>query len=222
MLNKKCKNFQNIIGYNFNDKSLLIMALTHKSYAVECGINIYNERIEFLGDSILSMIVAEELYNRYKNETEGNLSKFKAYIVSMVNINSWAKKISLNEYMFLGKSEKKKKRSSFLCDVFEAVIGAIYLDGGFEKAKKFVVRFLNCQKKITINDYKSKLQEFVQFNYGETPRYEITKEIGPSHNRKFEAVVYVMNSISGKGIGYSKKTAHQSAAKQAIKNINNI
>jgi ribonuclease-3 len=199
------------------------MALTHKSYAVECGTNIYNERIEFLGDSILSMIVAEELYNRYKDESEGNLSKFKAYIVSMINISSWAKKISLNEYMFLGKSEIKQKiRNSFLCDVFEAIVGAIYLDGGFEEVKKFVIRFLNSQKKIIINDYKSKLQEFVQFNYGEIPRYEITKEIGPSHNKKFEAVVYIMETISGKGIGYSKKTAHQSAAKQAIKNINSI
>ncbi|GMO64678.1 MAG: hypothetical protein Nk1A_1290 [Endomicrobiia bacterium] len=128
--------------------------------------------------------------------------------------------------MFLGKNEdtnnEARIKDSLLCDVFEAVIGAIYLDGGFENAKNFVLKFLNNQKEIVITDYKSRLQEIVQSVYKELPKYAITKEVGPDHNKEFEAVVCVNDRLlgKGKGIGNSKKEAHKSAAKKAMKNLN--
>lgn len=122
----------------------------------------------------------------------------------------------------MGKSEdafEARNRESFLCDVFEAVVGAVYLDGGFENAKNFVLKFLDVQKEIIITDYKSRLQEVAQSIYKELPEYKIVKEFGPDHNKKFEAVVYVKNRLLGKGVGSSKKEAHQAAAEQAMKNI---
>jgi ribonuclease-3 len=122
----------------------------------------------------------------------------------------------------LGKSEdafEARNRESFLCDVFEAVVGAVYLDGGFENAKNFVLKFLDLQKEIIITDYKSRLQEVAQSIYKELPEYKIVKEFGPDHNKKFEAVVYVKNRLLGKGVGSSKKEAHQAVAEQVMKNI---
>jgi ribonuclease-3 len=222
MLNNNQVKLQKIIEYKFNNLELLIIALTHKSYAAEAGIESYNERMEFLGDSILSAIVAETLYDRYPCESEGRLSQFKAQIVSASGLSAWAKEINLGDYIFLGKSEDTQEarlREGLLCDVFEAVVGAIYLDGGFENARNFVLKFLDVQKKIVITDYKSRLQEIAQSIYKILPEYKIIKEFGPDHSKKFEAAVYVNNKLLGKGNGNSKKEAHQSAAEQAMKNI---
>jgi ribonuclease-3 len=223
MLVKDYGKLQEIIEYEFNNLEVLETALTHKSYATEssCKKN-YNERMEFLGDSILSAIIAETLYLRYPSESEGRLSQLKAQIVSASNLSIWAKEINLSFYVLLGKSEdgfKARNRVSLLCDAFEAVVGAIYLDGGFENAKKFVIKFLDIRKEIIIIDYKSRFQEEAQSIYKELPKYRIIKEFGPDHNKKFEAAVYVKNRLLGKGIGSSKKEAHQSAAKQAMENI---
>ncbi|MCA6072317.1 MAG: ribonuclease III [Endomicrobium sp.] len=223
MLNKDHVELQKIIGYNFNDIGVLIMALTHKSHVAEADIKSCNERIEFLGDSILSAVVAEMLYARYPCESEGKLSQFKAQIVSTSSLSIWAKAINLGDYIFLGKSENSREarhRENLLCDTFEAVCGAIYLDGGFENAKKFVLKFLDIQKEIVITDYKSRLQEIARSIYKRLPEYKIVKEFGPEHSKKFEVVVYVNNKLLGKGTGNSKKEAHQSAAEQAMKNIN--
>jgi len=223
MLNKSQEKLQEIIEYKFNNLEFLNMALTHKSYIAETGKEVCNGRVEFLGDSILSAIIAETLYLKYPNESEGKLSQLKAEIVSTSNLSNYAKEIDLGSYVFLGKSQDTKEtrlKNSLLCDVFEALIGVIYLDGGFEHAKKFVLKFLNGQKEIVITDYKSRLQEIVQSIYKELPKYAIIEECGPDHNKKFKAAVYVRNKFLGKGIGNSKKEAHQSAAKQGIKNIN--
>ncbi|MCA6070893.1 MAG: ribonuclease III [Endomicrobium sp.] len=223
MLNKDHAELQKIIGYNFNDIEILITALTHKSHAAEADIESCNERMEFLGDSILSTIVAEMLYTRYPHESEGKLSQFKAQTVSASSLSIWAKAINLGDYIFLGKSEDSREarhRENLLCDAFEAVCGAIYLDGGFENAKKFVLKFLDIQKEIVITDYKSRLQEMAQSIYKRLPEYKIVKEFGPDHKKRFEVVVYVNNKLLGKGTGNSKKEAHQSAAEQAMKSIN--
>jgi ribonuclease-3 len=223
MLTKDYEKLQEIIEYKFNNLEVLRTALTHKSYAAEYdGKKSYNERMEFLGDSILSAVIVETLYLLYTNESEGKLSQLKAQIVSAPNLSIWAKKINLGDYIFLGKSEdvfEARKRESLLCDVFEAVVGAVYLDGGFENAKKFVLKFLDAQEEIIITDYKSRLQELAQSVYKEIPEYKIIKEFGPDHNKKFEAVVYVKKRLLGRGIGSSKKEAQQSAAEQAMKNI---
>ncbi|MDR0977538.1 MAG: ribonuclease III [Endomicrobium sp.] len=224
MFNNSCAEFQKIIGYSFNDVEILKTALTHKSYAAECaGSKNYNERMEFLGDSILSAVAAEALYLRYPGGSEGKLSQLKAQIVSASNLCVWAKEINLGRYVFLGKSENAfdaRNREGLLCDAFEAVIGAVYLDGGFENAKKFILKFLDVHKEIIITDYKSRLQEIAQSVFKELPEYKIIKEFGPDHSKKFEIVVYLKRHILGRGLGSSKKEAQQSAAEQAIKNIN--
>ncbi|OEG69661.1 hypothetical protein ATZ36_08235 [Candidatus Endomicrobiellum trichonymphae] len=150
------------------------------------------------------------------------MSQFKAQIISAHNLSGWAREVDLGSCVYLGKSEDTKEarqRESLLCDVFEAVTGAIYLDGGFENAKKFILRFLNDCKEIEITDYKSRLQEILQLIYKELPEYKIIKEFGPDHNKKFEVAVYIKNKFLGKGAGNSKKEAQHSAAEQAIKNI---
>jgi ribonuclease-3 len=222
MLNKNREKFQKFIEYEFNDPGILMMALTHRSYVSEAGAGNHNERVEFLGDSILSAIVAETLYLRYPRESEGKLSQFKAQVISARNLSGWASEVDLGDCVCLGKGEDTKEgrqRESLLCDVFEAVTGAIYLDGGFENAKKFVLRFLNDCKEIEITDYKSRLQEILQSMYKEIPEYKIIKEFGPDHNKKFEVAVYIKGKFLGEGAGNSKKDAQQSAAEQAIKNI---
>jgi ribonuclease-3 len=222
MLNNNQEKLQKIIRYRFSDFKVLITALTHKSCAVRTDRKSCNERMEFLGDSILSAVVAEALYTKYPCENEGKLSQFKAQVVSATNLSNWARGMNLGEYALLSESENTKEsrqRESLLCDLFEAVVGAIYLDGGFENAKIFVLKFLNDQKEIVVTDYKSRLQETVQSVYKELPKYKIVREIGPDHNKKFEAIVYVKNKFLGNGTGNSKKEAHQSAAEQAMKNI---
>jgi ribonuclease-3 len=226
MLNNNFEKLQEIVEYKFNNLEIFKTALTHKSYTSECGLNKnYNERMEFLGDSILSAIIAEILYLRYPSKSEGKLSQLKAQIVSSSNLSAWAKEINLGFYIFLGRSEdalEARNRESLLCDVFEAVVGAIYLDGGFGKAKKFILKFLDVSKEIIITDYKSRLQEAAQSICKELPAYKVIKEFGPDHNKKFEIAVYVKSRFLGKGIGNSKKEAQQSAAEQAMKNIKNL
>jgi ribonuclease-3 len=223
MLNKDQEKLQKVIEYEFVDPEILITALTHKSYMVETtGIESYNERMEFLGDSILSAVVAEALYLRYPCESEGKLSQFKAQIVSAHNLSGWARELDLGGCVYLGKSEyaeETRQRENFLCDTFEAVTGAIYLDGGFENAKKFILKFLNNYEEIEITDYKSRLQEILQSMYKELPEYKIIKEFGPDHSKRFEAAVYVKGKLLGRGAGNSKKEAQQFAAEQAMTDI---
>ncbi|GHT55344.1 ribonuclease 3 [Endomicrobiia bacterium] len=224
MLSKNHEKLQKVIEYKFNDPKILITALTHKSYVARIGTKGYNnERMEFLGDSILAAIVAEALYTKYPRKAEGVLSQLKAQLVSANNLCVWAKKIYLGDYVFLGRGENTKKEArqtkNLLGDVFEAVVGAIYLDGGFENSKKFVLKFLDVQEEIIGQDYKSRFQEFSQSVYRELPEYKTVRESGPDHDKKFEVAVYVHKMLLGEGTGSSKKEAQQSAAKQAMENI---
>lgn len=211
------------INYEFKNKSLLSTALTHSSYANEKGGAPYNERLEFLGDSVLGIITAEYLFKNHKDFPEGELTKVRAALVCEKALFSFAKEIDLGEYLFLGKGELHtggRNRPSILADAFEALIAAIYLDGGMEQAKKFVLHFIvgAQEQAIEINtDYKTKLQEIIQKNPEERIEYVTLGETGPDHDKRFIVAVKLNSNIIGKGEGKSKKKAEQIAAKEALR-----
>jgi ribonuclease-3 len=214
--------FQKVLNYKFSDNNLLLTALTHKSYALERVNTDFNERMEFLGDSILSACCAMYLYNKHPEMQEGGLSKLKARAVSAKNLLLWAGRIKLESVLRLGKVENAsgaRQKEAIICDAFEAVIGAIFLDGGFEKAKNFVFGFLESQGDIEVSDYKSELQEILQKQYKVLPEYKLIREYGPGHERKFEAGVYLKGKLLGSGTAFSKKAAQMEAAKVALSNI---
>ena len=222
------EDLENKIGIKFNDKSYLKLALTHKSYSIENSENenLNNERLEFLGDSVLSIIVSTYLYLRYPDLQEGYLSKYRAKIVSKEYCYYWAEKLCLGAFLFLGKGEEKSKgreRISNLANAFEALLGALYLDQGLEITQKFVLNYLELEI-INITelkeDYKSKLQEVLQKIYKYTPVYEVVSERGPAHNKTFTIEVKIKDKVLGSGQGNSKKQAEQVAAEDALlKNI---
>jgi len=211
---------QKAVGHRFKDQKLLLKALTHKSFAAESGSSEFNERMEFLGDSILSAVVSDFLYNKYPENDEGRLSQIKSQIVSRLQLARWAKKIKLGEYLYISKGEElnaARVRDSLLADTFEAVIAAIYIDSGFDAADKFISGFLNLQRRIVINDSKSKLQELIQSKYQTLPDYKVLNESGPDHEKVFEIGVYHKKKLLGTGVGRCKKDAEQAAAKKALK-----
>ena len=180
--------------------------------------------MEFLGDSVLSSIVADFLYSKYVNDDEGKLSRLKSQIVSAKNLSKWAKNISLDKFILISKSEElnsARNRDTLLCDSFEAVIGAVYLDSDFLTTSNFIKKFLNSQKKFGITDYKSTLQEKVQSEFQTLPQYKVIKEYGPDHDKKFEVGVYINDSLFGIGVGISKKEAEQMSAREAGKKLKN-
>lgn len=210
------------IGYEFKDESLLIRALTHSSYANESGGKLEsNERLEFLGDSVLGFITAEFFFAREQDLPEGELTKLRAAAVCEKSLSAFANRIGLGKHLLLGKGEKNSKgneRPSILADAFEALIAAIYLDGGIKPATKFVTAFLEdfSAEYYTINDAKTVLQEIVQKNPGELLEYVLVKESGPDHAKSFEVEVRLNANVIGRGKGKSKKQAEQLAAKEAL------
>lgn len=213
------------IGYRFQDKKLLERAITHSSYANEGKKNgKNNERLEFLGDSVLSLVVAKHLFLRYKDIPEGELTKLRANLVCERALDEFAKKIDLGSYLLLGKGEEMtggRKRPSILSDAFEAVIAAIYLDGGFEEAERFVLSFipkeLDVKSTNKLADYKTALQEIIQQNREEKIEYVMVSEKGPDHAKIFTFEVMLNSNVIGKGEGSSKKQAEQNAAREALK-----
>lgn len=214
------------IGYTFQDKVLLKKALTHTSYAYENRIES-NEKLEFLGDSILEFISSKYLYKNYPKLSEGEMTKVRATVVCEKSLYKIAKLHNFSDFLYLGKSEKKtggENRPAILADSIEAVIAAIFLDGGIEEAEKFIIDNLKDEieqatKHVGDRDYKTVLQEKLQENGEVKIVYEITKEEGPDHSKKFEAQVSCNGKILAKGIGKSKKEAHMSAAKKALENL---
>jgi len=222
-MSDKFEEVQKNLGYEFHDLNFLKIALTHRSYSSEYGLKYCNERMEFLGDSVLSAVVSEFLYNKYSDDNEGKLSQIKAQIVSAKSLSAWAKKIKLDKFILISKSEDlnfARHRDSLLCDSFEAIIGAIYLDSNFEIAKKFINRFLNLEQTIELTDYKTSLQELVQAQFQTLPEYKVVKEYGPDHDKKFEIAVFIEGKQFGFGKGSSKKEAEQNSAKQAYRKFN--
>ncbi len=216
--------FEERIGYEFKNPDLLKEALTHSSFVN--GKNHHsNERLEFLGDSVLSVVVSKYLFENLPDFPEGQLSKLRSNIVSEHALYPNAEKIKLGEAMLMGKGEEHtggRHRSSMLADAFEAVIAAIYLDGGLEAARDFILPFvppLDVLKsgKLLIGDYKTILQEIIQQNPEEKVVYQLAGESGAAHNKLFTFNVLLNEQIIGTGSGYSKKEAEQNAAKEAIK-----
>lgn len=211
------------IGYTFKDKSLLRTALTHSSYANELHRGKNNERLEFLGDAVLSIVVADYIFHLYSDKTEGELTKLRASLVCEPTLAGYARQIGLGQKLLLGKGEQHSggyDRPSILADAFEAVIAAIYLDGGMEEARSFVLRFTKNEIEHPAvrrtADYKTTLQEIVQQNEGERLEYVLVGESGPDHNKHFVAEVHLNSNVIGKGGGRSKKEAEQQAARAAL------
>lgn len=213
---KKIEELEKKLRYEFKDKGLLKNAITHTSYTFETkGRNKDNERLEFLGDAVLELIVSEYLFCNYKNETEGSMTKTRASVVCEKSLFEIAKKLNLGDFLFLGKSEKNtggNKRPSILSDAIEAIIGAIYLDSGFEEAKKFII--FNLEQTIKENigkgnvneDYKTALQEKLQQKGEVLIEYKIIGESGPDHDKEFTAQVLLNKKILAIRKGKNKKT----------------
>jgi ribonuclease-3 len=217
------KELEKKIEYVFKNKSLLEEALTHSSYANEQQGNVaYNERMEFLGDAVLSFVSAQYLYQKYPDMPEGRLSKLRSSLVCTQSLSSFAKEISLGECLKMGKGETASggaQRPSVLEDAFEALIAAIYLDGGIDEARKFVLRFLSREVEnhhSNFKDYKSLLQEIIQQNPDERISYAVIGESGPDHDKRFKVELKLNSNVIATGEGTSKKNAEQQAAKQAL------
>lgn len=210
------------IEYTFTNKDLLIEALTHSSYSNEGKSKKNNERMEFLGDAVLGIVSAKYLYEKFPDLPEGKLSKIRSSLVCTSSLSNFARELELGSYLLLGKGEKNSggaDRDSILENAFEALIAAIYLDGGMVPARKHILRFLARdveEHQVSFRDFKTTLQEVIQQNKDETLNYVITGESGPDHNKTFEAEVHLNSNVVGKGIGRTKKQAEQEAAKQAL------
>ncbi len=216
--------FEKAIGYSFKDKELIKIALTHSSYANENKLPRDNERLEFLGDSVLGFITAEYLFSEYKSRPEGELTKLRAAVVCEKSLFKFAEKISLGDYIYMGKGEENsggRNRPSIVSDAFEAVIAAMYLDGGIDVVKDYILSFISeaVKREANFKDNKSLLQEIIQKNKGSTISYEEIGESGPDHEKVFKFVVKINGEIVGTGEGRSKKEAEQAAAGDALEKI---
>ena len=219
------KQFEEVIGYHFKNEKLLRQALTHSSYANERHMKKHsdNERLEFLGDAVLEIISSDFLYRNYPDKPEGELTKLRASIVCEPTLALCTKEISLGDYLLLGNGEDQtggRERKSILSDALEAVIGAIYLDGGFANAKEFVLKYIltDIEHKQLFYDSKTILQEVVQGEHASLT-YELTDESGPDHNKSFTVEAHIDNVCLGVGSGHTKKAAEQEAAYRALLKI---
>ena len=216
--------FEKLIGYTFKNKELLHEALSHSSYANEHKHSRNsNERLEFLGDSVLSIVVSEHLFSHFKHLPEGDLTKIRASLVCEKALYEFSHKIELGKFILLGKGEENsggRERPSIIADAFEAVIAAIFLDGGMEAAREYVLGFipdiLDRNRSQALNDYKTVLQEIIQRNPEEKVEYVLKDQSGPDHNRVFVVQVMLNSNVIGTGEGRSKKQAEQMAAKEAL------
>ena len=221
------KDLEKAIGYQFRDLSLLQNALAHSSYANERWHNslMSNERLEFLGDSVLGMLVANYLYRTFPNRPEGELTRMRADMVCEKTLARVAGQLELGKHLLLGKGEEQgggRSRDSILADAVESVIAACYLDGGMEAAKAFVEKFILVTvptQKMNNADYKTALQELVQQKKNQTLSYHLVGESGPDHDKKFEVELTLNGTVVGTGTGSSKKRAEQQAAQVAMEKL---
>ena len=225
-IREKISSFEKKIGYVFNDKENIQVALTHSSFANEHKEYKYNERLEFLGDSVLGLVVSDYLFSVRTDLPEGQLTKFRAIVVCEESLSVVARKLNLGEYLLLGNGERQSggsDRDSILADATEAVIAAIYIDGGLDKAKEFIMYNLRDVIAKTIDgnifrDYKTILQEVIQSKNGRIS-YRLVQEKGPDHDKVFEMEVRSGNKVLGFGLGKNKKDAEKEAAKNALENM---
>lgn len=225
MEEEKIKELEKILGVEFKDKKLLIQALTHRSYLNENPEDSYgnNERLEFLGDAVLELIVSDFLFKRFKEKPEGEMTNLRAALVNEENLSKRAEDISIDKYILLSRGEIKeseKAKKSILADTLEAIIGAIYLDEGMGVARGFVKDkiLVNIEEftKKNLKDFKSRFQEEAQSQYGITPIYKVLKEWGPDHDKEFVSGVFLDDELIAKGKGSSKQEAEEGAAQEAL------
>lgn len=222
---------QKVINYQFQNMGILNEALTHSSCSNESRDKYIrnNERLEFLGDAVLSVVVSEYIYLKFRSLPEGELTKVRANVVCEPSLAEQAKKINLGKYMLLGKGEEVtggRNRASILADAYEALIGAMYLDGGIEISREFILGMLSRSVQLAstgdlFRDYKTTLQEILQSKYNDKITYKVINEDGPDHNKTFEVEVILGERVLGSGEGKSKKEAEQNAARRAMEKVKN-
>lgn len=226
MENDKLAELESRIGISFLNKDNLLQALTHRSYLnenTEWHLD-HNERLEFLGDAVLELVVTENLYENYPDKPEGDMTNWRAALVNAVMLADISKKFDLNEYVLLSRGEAKdvgRARQFILANAIEALIGAIYIDQGYESSKKFILKFVMVEldeilKNKAYKDYKSKFQEESQDKVGITPTYEVIKEWGPDHAKTFKVGLFLEKELISEGEGLSKQEAQQEAAKSGL------
>ena len=223
---KSVSDFAAQIGINFNQPKLLEQAFIHRSYLNEHRDYEleHNERLEFLGDAVLELVVTDYLFGKYPERSEGELTSFRAALVNTVTLSETADELKLNDYLLLSKGEARdngRARQAILADTFEAVIGAIYLDQGYASARDFIARQLfgkteEIVKKNLWQDPKSVFQEKAQENMSITPSYQVMKAVGPDHNKRFTIGLYLANELVAEGEGHSKQEAEQEAAQKGL------
>ena len=224
MNNFNLSNVEKNLKINFNNKRIIQTAFTHSSYAKQFKESQYNERLEFLGDSVLQLTITEYLFSNYKNKLEGELTRLRSLIVCENSLYNVARKLGISDFIMMSKGEELtggRDRISIQADAVEAIIAAIYIDKGLEVAKEFILtNFNDIIKKAIDNkiilDFKTKLQEYLQKDGDIDINYELYKHEGPPHRRKFFVNLYVEGNLLGSGEGYSKKEAEQNAAKEAL------
>lgn len=225
---KELSAFEKHAGIRFRRLELLNLAFSHRSYANESPTQIgNNEKLEFLGDSVLGLVVSEYLYQHLTDKTEGDLAKIKSFVVSEHSLAGLAKSIHIDKYILIGKGEENsggRDKKALLADAFEAVIGALFVDGGFKQSKKFILRYLVPEVEKVLadkhrKDYKTMLQEYVQKEHRSYPKYHLLRKTGPDHAKVFWIEVLVNGKSYGPGQGRNKKEAEQQAAKLAWASI---
>ncbi|MFK5938656.1 MAG: ribonuclease III [Sulfurimonas sp.] len=219
-MNKNIKNLEKKLNYQFEDKKLIIEALTHKSYKQPYD----NERLEFLGDAVMDLVVGEYLFKKFNTSDEGQLSKIRASLVSETGFTKLAKVLQLGNYILLSNAEENnggREKSSLLSNAFEALMGAIYLEAGLKKVEQISIKLIEDNyEEISLDslfrDFKTTLQELTQARYGETPEYKVMASRGPDHLKEFELGVFIQGKEYARAIGKSKKIAQQIAAEIAV------
>jgi ribonuclease-3 len=222
------KELEEAIGYRFRDSEWLLRALTHRSHTEEVpvpGGELANEQMEFLGDSILGFLVSEALVNRFPSEREGRLSKLKAHLVSAAHLHDAAAQLEIGRYLLLGKGEEQsggRAKRALLVDTLEALVAALYRDGGIEPVRQFVLRWVLGPvelEQLSTGDFKSALQEWLQERHAAPPRYRVVRERGPEHKKVFTVELRIGPSKVAEAEGESKKAAEQAAAEIALKRL---
>jgi ribonuclease-3 len=226
---KDTSDFEESIGYRFRDESLAREALTHKSYSHENQKEapLYNERLEFLGDAVLGLIISEYLFTSFSDFSEADLSRIKSYVVQESTLAEIAESLNIGAHLLLGKGEEisgGRSKPSLLANVFESVLAAVYLDSGMKQAKEFVLRPLEPKinelvDKSIVVDFKTRLQELTQARFGILPEYIINSEEGPEHDKSFNISVKINDDLLGTGRGKTKKAAEQMAAEESLKKL---
>jgi len=225
-MKKSIQELEKILNYKFKNEKLIIEALTHKSYKQPYD----NERLEFLGDAVLDLVVGEYLFNKFSSSDEGKLSKIRASLVNESGFELLARSINLGEYIFLSNAEENnggREKASLLSNAFEAVIGAIYLEAGIKKIEEIAIGLIEKNHKdISLDslfkDYKTTLQELTQARYGQTPEYKLIASRGPDHLKEFEIAVFIEDKEYARASGKSKKIAQQVAAEIAVEILKEV